>query len=234
MRIYPKLLFLLGVASAMASFGESAAFAQRPYYGRAYGPQPGYYRGPAYAGSYGYNQHDGFYMRVFAGFGYFSASETYAGATDTYSGAGATYGAAFGGVIAPNLILYGEFLGTTVTNASLSYGGGAPGLSNMDLTMFGFGPGVAYYLEPVNVYLSGTLTFTQIDFSNTNTAVPIDSTNLGVGLSFMVGKEWWVTPDWGIGLAGQVHVATMGDTVVGYDTRMRAAVFSLLFSATYN
>lgn len=234
MRIHPKLVFLLGFAGALVLLGESAAFAQRPYYGRGYGPQPGYYPAPAYGSSYGYHQHDGFYMRVYAGLGYFSASETYAGATDTYSGLGATYGAAFGGAIAPNLILYGEFLGTSVTNASLSYGGQAPDYSGLDLTMFGFGPGVAYYLEPVNLYFSGTLTFTEISFSNTNTAVPLDSTNLGIGLSFMVGKEWWVTRDWGIGIAGQIHVATMGDTVSGYDTRMRAATFSMLFSATYN
>jgi len=232
MRIYPKLLFLLGVAGLVVLLGESSAFAQRPYYGRGYGPQPGYGPAPGYGSWYGYHQHDGFYMRLYAGLGYFTASETYGGATDTYSGVGATYGAAFGGTIAPNLILYGEFLGTTVTNATASYGGGRPDYSGMDLTLFGFGPGVAYYIEPVNLYLSGTLTFTEISFSDTNTAAPLDSTNLGIGFSFMVGKEWWITPDWGIGIAGQFHIATMGDPTV--DARMRASVFSMLFSATYN
>jgi len=198
MRIYPKVLFLLGLASVLVLLGESAAFAQRPYYGRGYGP--GY--GPAYGSWYGYHQHDGFYMRAYAGLGYFTASETYGGATDTYSGVGATYGAALGGTIAPNLILYGEFLGTTVTNATLSYGGGRPDNSGLDLTLFGFGPGIAYYIEPVNLYLSGTLTFTEITFSDTNTTDQLDNTNLGIGLSFMVGKEWgvgrdlgWASPD---------------------------------------
>ena len=234
MRIYPKLLFLLGIASAVVLVGESSALAQRHYYGRGYGPQPGYGPAPAYGSWYGYHQHDGFYLRVYAGLGDFQASETYAGATDTYSGLGVTYGAAFGGVIAPNLVLYGEFLGTSVTNATLSYGGQTPDYSGLDLTLFGFGPGLAYYFEPINLYLSGTLTLTQISFSDTNSAVPLDSTSLGIGFSFMVGKEWWVSPDWGIGIAGQVHVATMGDTVSGYNTRMRAAVFSILLSATYN
>ncbi len=233
MRSSTKVIFMLVIAGMVVTLGESAALAQR-YYGRGYGPRPGYAPAPAYGSWDGFHQHDGFYMRLYAGFGDFTASESYAGATDTYSGIGATYGAAFGGAIAPNLILYGEFLGTTVTNATLSYGGGTPDYSGLDLTMFGFGPGVAYYIEPINLYLSGTLTFTQISFSDTNTAAPLDSTNLGIGFSFMIGKEWWITPDWGIGLAGQIHVATMGDTVSGYDTRMRAAAFSLLFSATYN
>jgi hypothetical protein len=43
-----------------------------------------------------------------------------------------------------------------------------------------------------------------------------------------------VARDWGIGLAGQLHLASMSDNVQGYDTRMTAAAFSLLFSATYN
>jgi hypothetical protein len=232
MRHSLRPLVLLAVASGTLLLGESAAFAQRPYYGRGYGPQPGYGPAPAYGSWYGYHQHDGFYMRVYAGLGYFTASETFGGATDTYSGLGATYGAAFGGTIARNLILYGEVLGTTVTDATASYGGGAPDFSGLDLTLFGFGPGVAYYIEPVNLYLSGTLTFTEISFSDTNTAQPLDNTNLGIGFSFMVGKEWWVTPDWGIGIAGQFHIAAMHDPTV--DARLRASVFSLLFSATYN
>ena len=232
MRHSLRPLVLLAVASGTLLLGESAAFAQRPYYGRGYGPQPGYGPAPAYGSWYGYHQHDGFYMRVYAGLGYFTASETFGGATDTYSGLGATYGAAFGGTIARNLILYGEVLGTTVTDATASYGGGAPDFSGLDLTLFGFGPGVAYYIEPVNLYLSGTLTFTEISFSDTNTAQPLDNTNLGIGFSFMVGKEWWVTPDWGIGIAGQFHIASMYHPT--FDTRMRASAFSLLFSATYN
>jgi hypothetical protein len=230
MRSCPKLIFMLGVAGFLM-LGESAALAQRPYYGRGYGPQPGYGPAPAYGSWYGYHQHDGFYMRLYAGPGYFSASETYLGETGTYSGVGVTYGAAFGGTIAPNLILYGELLGTTVTNATFS-AGGQSNLTGYDMTLFGFGPGVAYYFEPVNLYLSGTLTFTEISFSDTNTAAPVDSTDLGIGLSFMVGKEWWVARDWGIGIAGQFHIATMHDP--SYDARMRASAFSLLFSATYN
>ena len=229
MHIHTRLLFLLGAASLVVLLGESAALAQRPYYGRGYGP-PAY--APAPGAWYGYHQHDGFYLRITAGLGYLSASESQNGANVTYSGLGESYSAAFGGTIAPNLILYGEFLGTSITNASWSSGGQTQAYSGLDLTQFGFGPGIAYYVEPVNLYLSGTLTFTKIYFSDTSTSNPIDNTDLGIGLSFMVGKEWWVTPDWGIGIAGQFHVASMNDP--SYDSRMRTVVFSMLFSATYN
>jgi hypothetical protein len=232
MRIHTKLSFLLGVASVLVLLGESPAMAQRPYYGRSYGPRPAYGPAPSYGAWYGYHQHDGFFMRVTAGLGYLSASENQNGADVTYSGLGESYSVALGGTIAPNLILYGEFLGTSITNASWSSGGRTQDYSYLDLTQFGFGPGLAYYVEPINLYLSGTLTFTKIYFSDTSTANPIDNTSPGIGLSFTVGKEWWVTPDWGIGIAGQFHVASMNDPT--YDSRMRTVVLSLLFSATYN
>ncbi len=235
MRVANKLVFLIGLAAGLVMLAGSPAFAQRAYYGRGYGPPRGYPAGPAGTGYwYGYHQHDGFYMRLHAGLGYMSASETYAGATDTYSGLGGTFGAAFGGTIASNLILYGELLGTSITDATFSSGGITQRYSGTDVTLAGFGPGIAYYVEPINLYLSGTLTFTQVSFSSTDTSEPIADTNLGVGLSFMVGEEWWVTGDWGMGIAGQAHIATMGDTVAGYDTRLRVVALSLLFSATYN
>jgi hypothetical protein len=222
--------------------GESVASAQG-YYGPAYGPpappppQRGYYAAPRPA-YYGYgHSHDGFFLRLTAGLGYMTASETYGGATDTYSGVGATFGAAFGGAIAPNLILFGEFLGTSVADPAydVSGSGGGSGSMSGDMTLFGFGPGIAYYIEPINLYLSGTLAFSQVSFTDSSYGnYATSDTNWGVGASFVVGKEWWVARDWGIGLAGQLHLASMSDNVQGYDTRMTAAAFSLLFSATYN
>jgi hypothetical protein len=235
MRIYPKILFLISVTSAVVLLGESAAFAQR-YYGRGSGPSPGYRSSPAYGAWYGgAHQHDGFYMRLTAGLGYLDASETYGGATDSYSGIGASFSAAFGGTIAPNLILYGEFLMTTITNAEWSLDGVKQGYSGMDMTLYGFGPGIAYYFMPINLYLSGTLTFTRVSFVDTYaTYLGEENTDIGIGLSFTVGKEWWVSRDWGLGIAGQFHIASMRDDIAGYSPRLRAAAFSLLFSATYN
>ena len=238
MRHIQRSLVLLALAGGVLLLGEPVAFAQQRYYGPAYAPPPGYHRGPAYAAPYyyGFHSHDGFFMRLDVGFGFMSASESFGGYTDTYSGSGVTYGAAFGGVVAPNLIIYGEVLGTTVFDPTygVNDGNGSVVLSGVDMTMAGIGPGVAYYFEPINLYLSGTLTFNRISFSDSSSNYPYGDTSVGIGLSMMVGKEWWVGRDWGIGLAGQIHLATMKDTPQGYDSRMNAAVFSLLFSATYN
>jgi hypothetical protein len=231
-----RLLSLLVLASGALLIGESAARAQQPYYGPAYGPPPPtrYYAAPSprYAAApYYARAHDGLFVRLTAGLGYLSASENYQGSTLNYSGFGATASGALGGTIAPNLIIFGEILGTSVIDAEQSYAGGSsyPGI---DIVMFGVGPGIAYYLEPGNVYFSGTLAFTKITFSDTYSQYTTSDTNLGVGASFMVGKEWWIGRRTGLGLAGQLHVASMTDPY--YSTRMTATAFSLLCSLTFN
>src|ERR1019366_3690994 len=215
-------LSLVAFMGGTLMLGESVASAQG-YYGPAYGPpappppQRGYYAAPRPA-YYGYGHvHDGFFMRLTAGLGYVTASESWNGEKDTYSGVGATFGAAFGGTIAPNLILFGEFLGTSVAGPAIDVAGGPnPGSGSLsgDMTLIGFGPGIAYYFEPINLYLSGTLAFSQMSFTDNtygNYNATSDSTNWGLGASFVVGKEWWVGRAWGIGLAGQLHLASMSD-----------------------
>jgi hypothetical protein len=240
MRIISRSLALVALMGSTLMLGESVASAQG-YYGPAYGPpgppppQRGYYAAPRPA-YYGYGHvHDGFFLRVTAGFGYVSASEAVGGGeTINYSGVGVTYGVAFGGTIAPNLILFGEFLGTSVPDYDYRYQvARVHDTASGDMTLSGFGPGIAYYIEPINLYLSGTLAFSEMSFTDSYSGYS-DGTNWGLGLSFAVGKEWWVARDWGIGIAGQIHLASMGDTVDAYDTRMTATAFSLLFSATYN
>src|SRR5512138_1689789 len=220
---YLRSFLLLAAATLALLVGESTAFAQRGYYGPGYGPRQGYYA-PYYGGGHA---HDGFYMRLDVGMGYLSASETYAGASDDYSGLGVTYGAAFGGVVAPNLILFGELLGTTVVDSDYSWAGVSRPWGALDVTMYGFGPGIAYYLEPANMYLSGSLVFTRMSFSFSDTGQSLEDTHLGIGMNLMVGKEWWVARDWGMGVAGQLHVARMGDSPQGYETHMGAVAVSV-------
>ena len=51
-------------------------------------------------------------------------------------------------------------------------------------------------------------------------------------LFFMVGKEWWVSANWGLGVAGIVHIASM--KLPNTDSRATADALSLVLSATYN
>jgi hypothetical protein len=183
----------------------------------------------------GHHLHDGFYVRLTSGLGILNAKYSYAGQDETISGGGLTMTFAFGGAVTPNLVLYGEMLMTMAVNPTYEYSGTSQQLG-YDVSLFGIGPGVTYYLLPSNLYFSGTFAFSQVQANDNSSSrssnSSVDITDMGVGASFMVGKEWWVSSNWGLGVAGLFHLASM--KMKDMDTRMTATAFSVLFSATYN
>ena len=192
--------------------------------------QPPGYQLPGYQPP-GYQQHDGFYLRLHCGGGYLTTSESYQGDSLTVSGGAFAFSAAFGGAVTPNLIIYGEFVGMVVSDPKVTMNGQSATASGTTMTMVGFGPGLAYYIEPVNLYFSGTLTLSKLSFDDTNSGATAES-EMGFGLSAALGKEWWVAADWGLGAAFQFQVASMKDK--GIDARLTGLGVALLFSATYN
>jgi len=203
-------------------------YAPQPYPQQGYAPQA--YAAPPPVP--GFHEHDGFYLRVLLGLGYLHNSASYQGASYTLSGPGATFGLALGGVVAPNLVVYGEVISTAVSDPHFDDGTSSGTYSGETVSLTSIGPGVAYYLDG-NMYLSGTLLFSKISYSDSNdSSNSVDGTDLGVGLGLTLGKEWWVSHDWGLGIAGQLSASSMKDA--SYDMRWTGVTASLLFSATYN
>ena len=217
-----------------------------PGYAPGYGP-PGYPPPPrGYApGNYyppGYtpvgagpppNLHDGFYLRLHLGGGgtHVSGSDAF-GDSVKISGGSVSFGIALGGAVTPNLIVFGNLFLSGLGMPDVSIGGFAAGSSNSSAAVVGFGPGVVYYLEPFNVYFSGTLGAMQFEMDDAN-GKPIYQTEVGIGCQILVGKEWWVSQDWGLGVAGEFVGASMKD-LSDHSITWSATAFSLLFSATYN
>ena len=96
--------------------------------------------------------------------------------------------------------------------------------------MGGFGAGVVYYFQPINLYLSGAIAAVNLE-SQDSTGNTTYQSNFGPGFQGMVGKEWWVSPHWGLGVAGEFVAATMKDK---NDSSIRwdSTSFSIAFSAT--
>jgi len=169
------------------------------------------------------------------GLTYLHLSDSYLGQSQTYSGGGFTMDFAAGGSVSPNFVIFGAFSIASAINPTRSSGGQSTTLTNTDMNLMAFGPGVAYYLMPLNMHFSGTLMFSQVTADDTtpgNSNSSIDVTEMGVGASFMAGKDWWVSSNWGIGVSTILHVASM--KVKDYDARMTATSISALFTATYN
>lgn len=226
-----------------ATTAAAPAYAAPPVYGAppAYGgPPPAYYPAPpaspppvaTVASTVGFHQHDGFFARGQFGIGAASLSSARGGVKTTLSGGGVAMGGAVGGVVAHNLVLYGAFFATDVGNPNLEVGGTSMPTGVGEIGFGGFGPGVAYYFEPLNLYLSGTLGLCAFHVRD-GSGDRLGSSKTGLAFDLSVGKEWWVSHDWGLGIAADLLGGSMKDQDDPTLTWSVGAL-SLLFSATYN
>jgi hypothetical protein len=179
----------------------------------------------------GVHTHDGGYMRWGVGASYLHAGYRNQGTQVTISGWGMGMNMAFGMAVARNLILFGELAGST------AWGPTKTGISSdaTNANMISIGPGLVYYVEPMNLYLSGALAFAFFSLTNPGAEPAGRQTEVGgAGFagSLLVGKEWWISDNWGIGLAAMLHAGSL--KVKDVDARMTAVGGSLLLSATYN
>lgn len=189
----------------------------------------------------GFHEHGGFYLRATIGPTALHASWKVAKTSDwSVAGTGFTAAVALGAAILPNLVVFAELTHSVASDPTRKINADpATKLTDYDVDLAGFGPGLAYYLVPVNLYFSGTLTFPKLTSSYNGVSGSEASgtdlyivTNVGIGATLMVGKEWWASANWGLGVAGIVHLASMSATTE--DARVTARALSLVLSATYN
>ena len=177
----------------------------------------------------GAQSHDGFFLRMTAGGGFHgvSGSGTAAGVRNP-SGeqAGQGLSLALGGIVAPNLALYADFH--------------LNGAAFMELDKAHFGNtmaniGVTYYVMPYNIYFSASVGWAAALFfvENEDGSAPHRSNfedTYGVGLVASVGKEWWVSDNWGLGVALQGNYSYTRDSNIAF----HQGGLMLHLSATYN
>jgi hypothetical protein len=212
------------------------------------GPYPGQYPAP-YGPGYGYpgqyvqarppgaQRHDGFYLRMQLGPGFTSAKASSGADSVKVSGGGVGLSLAVGGAIRDNLIIFGEIVVDSATSPSREIGGLPAGtFQNGSANLGGVGAGLAYYIMPANVYLSGAVVATTFSLNDSNHD-NVGSTDTGLGIDLTIGKEWFVSANWGLGVAVQVLAASMRDQQQfpgGDRPRWNAAGFAVAFSATFN
>ena len=103
-------------------------------------------------------------------------------------------------------------------------------LMTMGMVTQRLGLGVTYYIMPVDLFVSGSVGIGWLAFEDD--AGQSKDTSAGIALDALIGKEWWVGSDWGIGVAAQLlymHVKDYTD-----DAGMDAFAVNVLFTATYN
>jgi hypothetical protein len=103
------------------------------------------------------------------------------------------------------------------------------------------GAGLTYHFMPINMYVTaiGGLSELLITDGQNPDEYLADEPTLGFGLNLDVGKEWWVVPQTGIGVAGRFVWMTGGsegfDRDVGrdYTSDRKLIAFGVVFSVTH-
>jgi hypothetical protein len=188
----------------------------------------------------GIHEHDGLFLRMLLGAGYAElAEENVMGSDLKLSGATVPFRIQLGGKLFKNFIAYGEFGFASQTNPEMEWMGHSESSSDMTVSVGDLGFGITYYLMPVNIYLSlsGLYSSVQLEYNNTESESEIDFEN-GNGINLMVGKEWWVGPQWALGVAlygyySDMHVQTSIDGI-NYEFFTRNYSVGVMLSATYN
>ncbi|HEY3370684.1 MAG TPA: hypothetical protein VGK10_07545 [Prolixibacteraceae bacterium] len=196
--------------------------------------------------SYGYHQHDGFYLSMNLGpvFGNIRDDvKAFQGASAynlDMSGSGTVMDLKIGGAIRENLILHATLISNLVsapnivkTTNNYSTSGKQPQSFSISEDMYG--AGLTYYAMPSNLFVSGSIglgTYTVLDKGVNNTNI---TTQGGFSMQLKMGKEWWVSKNWGLGV-GLTYSKTNvnNDPSNGESEVLNSDRFGILFNTTFN
>jgi hypothetical protein len=174
-------------------------------------------------------RHLGGFVRPDLGFGYLTMSASQNGVDANMNGVAGTFGIAVGGAISEDNVLAFHAWDIVVTNPTVSLGSNTIRNANATVTVLAFGPEYTRYSKD-NLYisLSPALTRGTIE-SNGNSS----NTSWGFGIRTALGKEWWVSDHWGLGLAGHLSFTANQDSGPNPPTWTGWGA-TIAFSATYN
>jgi len=189
-------------------------------------------------------ERSGFLLRINSGIGSADISRDLGGSQGKFTMSGQAFlgQLTIGGFIMPNLALHGTVYNTQMFNPSvedeqMSYEWGE---TDATISAGGLGAGLTYYFMPTNVYISATagFAFMQIELKNGSLTRTEDS-DTGVGGSLVLGKEWFVSERWSLGLGAQFDVASIpisNDAICidRCEENVTSISGGLVFSATLN
>lgn len=174
--------------------------------------------------------HDGFFLRLAPGFGWNSTSESFGGNSLKMSGVSGLFNFALGGAVTQDLILQLDVSGVSTSNPKVKLNGVEQSNVSTAATSL-VGLGMTYYMSS-NLYVTGAVGMAE---SSNKAGGTTYKTDKGYGVNVIIGKEWWVSDNWGLGLAGQFLYTNCPDKeIAGVKPDVKSTSFGLLLSATYN
>ena len=216
--------------------GVCSVPAPAPAPARPLGPPQPYYAGvstPPPPPRPGVETHDGFMLRLAAGLGSSSASEVLlSGGEVGWRGLAGTFSLDIGGAVAGDLALHGRLASFVTFNPTVEVDGTDLGTAeDLSISFTLFGIGLTYYFMPVNIYLTGVVGISGV--STTFRGETRQGSYRGLGLNFDVGKEWWVSDNWALGVAGRLWMSSIAEDADEGEGALTTTGLLVMFSTTY-
>jgi len=174
--------------------------------------------------------HDGFFFQGVIGGGYLSTSGGDGAYDLKISGPAVAGGLLFGGTIAPGLVIGGGTANSIALGPTFEVNGNeADSDVDVSLNLSTIGPFVTFYPDPHG----GFSLHAMIAYGTVSITIDGDETDdnpTGVALTGGAGYDFWVAPEWSLGLMGRFTYAPLKYEDETYTTLAP----SLLFSFTYH
>jgi hypothetical protein len=186
--------------------------------------------------------HDGFYLRLSAGYGYLNTSTSlnHNDSTGSLSGSGVAFDILMGGTPAPGLVIGGGLQLENVFdpgNSVTRNGAAVRGINAGSSGSVGFallGPMIDAFPNPSGgFHFGGLLGFAEVGLKSNQ-----DNVSGGVGFSLWTGYMWWASSQWSTGLIARYSAGWtrrhVGDQTDQFDATDMSNAFAIMFSAAYH
>jgi hypothetical protein len=171
---------------------------------------------------------DGPYLSVTPGIAGAAATTHTEGNDYTLKGGGGRIGVAAGWSVTPNLVVFAELLGHGIMGPDLDVSGDVHKTDKDVGWGIGYlGAGAKLFFGP-NVHFSASAGVLNMAIDAPD--MPMAKTDLGFGVQLGLGKDWLVSPRWGLGAALEV----LGGSVPDGNVRWNVATVGIAMSATYH
>jgi hypothetical protein len=147
-----------------------------------------------------------------------------------FSGGQGEFTIAIGGVVTENLAIHGTLFGFSMVDPEVEFNGTSIGEANGSMTMSAVGAGLTWWVMPANFYLSGSAGFGNLTADPDGTSS--ETSDTGFAMELALGKEWFVSDSWGLGVGGGFSWHTIPDGDI--PENWSGVSISLRFTATYN
>lgn len=188
-----------------------------------------------------FHMHDGFYLSITGGVAY--GPITLTGTNGGFNkievkGDGGQFDFKIGAVISEeaNLILSFDLISRAISSPTLTMDGARVNTtSDVTASDLLYGVGITKYFMPENMFINATVGIGKfsMDFNGTTS-----NSQSGFGLQIKGGKEWWVSDNWGLGVAAGLSYISASDAADAsnprYSGTLSTTKFFVVFNTTFN